>query len=182
MRKELTPHHTVALIVDLQERLMPAMHDGKTCIERSQILLKGLQALEIPLLLTEQYPKGLGATIAEIKSLLPEQYPYFEKTQFSALIPAVQAELEQRRATNVILLGAETHVCMLQSVLDLQMAGFQTYIPFECTASRLQANKDNALIQMRDTGAIVSNVESILFQLLKNAQHPAFKTISQLII
>jgi hypothetical protein len=181
MMSRPTADNTVCLIVDFQERLMPALHDSMACLNSSRIMLQGLSALAVPLLLTEQYPKGLGKTVATIQELLPPDVKTIEKTRFSALIPEVASELEKQRAENIIILGAEAHVCVLQTVLDLQAAGYQTYLPFECTASRAAANKTNALLQMQACGAIVSNVESILFQLLEDAQHPAFKTISKLI-
>ena len=181
MSKYLATHNTVGLIVDFQERLMPVMQQGEACVNHSRILLKGLQALDIKLIVTEQYSKGLGKTISEIQEVLPAEYSLFEKTTFSALTPEVSAELEKNHIDNVIILGAEAHVCMLQSVLDLQKYGFQTYVPFECTTSRLLENKQNALTQMQAAGAIVSNVESLLFQLLKDCQHPAFNIVSNLI-
>ena len=89
--------------------------------------------------------------------------------------------MTQAAVQNIVLIGAETHICMLQTVLDLRLEGFNVYIPFECTTSRSPTNKENGLAQMREARATVSNVESILFQLLGDARHPAFKTVSKLI-
>ena len=175
-----THENTVCIVVDIQERLTPALSDAETMVARSRVLLQGLQALQVPVLVTEQYPKGLGATVAAVKLLLPDA-PVFEKTRFSALVPEVAAMLENHHAENVILVGAEAHVCMLQTALDLRAAGLAVYVPFECTVSRNPANKTNALAQMEAAGVVVSNVESVLFQLLGDAKHPAFKTVSKLI-
>lgn len=172
--------NTACIVVDIQERLNPALHQAEEMVENSRTLLQGLQALDVPIAATEQYPKGLGHTVAAVGGLLGGA-PVFEKTRFSALIPEVQQFLQSRNIENVILIGAEAHVCMLQTVLDLRAAGLGVYVPFECTASRAPANKANALEQMRAAGAVVSNVESVLFQLLGDAKHPAFKTVSKLI-
>lgn len=172
--------NTVCIVIDIQERLTPVLADAETMVERSRILLQGLQAIGIPLLATEQYPKGLGHTIPAIRLLL-DGVPIFEKTLFSAFLPEIKEALKKYHAENVILIGAEAHVCMLQTALDMRSAGLNVYIPFECTTSRAPANKANALKQMQAAGVVVSNVESLLFQLLEDAKHPAFKTVSKLI-
>ena len=180
MNHLLQANNTVCIIIDIQERLTPVLHDAQAFIANSGILLQGLQALEIPLLLTEQYPKGLGSTLAEIKQYLID-IPVIEKTRFSAWVAEVEAFIREKQAQNVILIGAEAHVCMLQTVLDLRANGLAVYIPFECTASRNPLNRDNAFQQMREAGATVSNIESLLFMLLQDAKHPTFKMISKLI-
>ena len=96
-------------------------------------------------------------------------------------MPEIQEILRKNDIKNVILVGAEAHICMLQTALDLKAQGYAVFLPFECTASRTTANHDNGLAQLSRQGITVSNVESILFQLLGDAKHPAFKTISKLI-
>ena len=177
----MKPENTLCIVVDIQERLLPALHDADSMVERSRVVIQGLQALDVPLVATEQYPKGLGKTVPAVQLLLGDGAAGFEKTRFSAVIAEVEAVLNEQKIENVILLGAEAHVCMLQTVLDLRAKGLAVYVPFDCTTSRNPANKDNALQQMRDVGAVVSNSESVLFQLLGDAKHPAFKTVSKLI-
>ncbi|MRN38454.1 isochorismatase [Neisseria sp. N95_16] len=177
----MKPENTLCIVVDIQERLLPALHDAESMVERSRVVIQGLQALDVPLVATEQYPKGLGKTVPAVQLLLGDGAAVFEKTRFSAVIAEVEAVLNEKKIENVILLGAEAHVCMLQTVLDLRAKGLAVYVPFDCTTSRNPANKDNALQQMRDAGAVVSNSESVLFQLLGDAKHPAFKTVSKLI-
>lgn len=176
----MTPENTLCIIVDIQERLLPALHEADKMVERSRVVIQGLQALNVPLVATEQYPKGLGKTAPSVQLLL-NSVSVFEKTRFSALIEDVEAEIAAKKAQNIILIGAEAHVCMLQTVMDLRQKGLNVYVPADCTTSRDPANKDNALQQMRCLGATVTNSESILFQLLADAKHPAFKTISKLI-
>ncbi|MDO5357013.1 MAG: isochorismatase family protein [Conchiformibius sp.] len=177
----LKVEHTAALVIDIQERLLPvlAQHDDfqAACVK----LLNGLQALSVPVLATEQYPKGLGATVPAVRALLDDK-ALWEKTRFSAYIPEVAERLQQLGVKNIVLLGCEAHICMLQTVWDLRQAGFQVYLPQECAASRTEANRLNGLQQAREAGAVVSNVESLLFALMGDAKHPAFKTISKLIV
>ncbi|WP_416189960.1 isochorismatase family protein [Neisseria sp. CCUG17229] len=177
----MKPENTLCIVVDIQERLLPALHNADSMVERSRVVIQGLQALDVPLVATEQYPKGLGKTVPAVQLLFGDGAAVFEKTRFSAVIDEVEAVLNEKKIENVILLGAEAHVCMLQTVLDLRAKGLAVYVPFDCTTSRNPANKDNALQQMRDAGAVVSNSESVLFQLLGDAKHPAFKTVSKLI-
>ncbi len=173
-------NNTLCLIVDIQERLQPVMSDAAAVAKQSAVLIQGLAALGVPLAATEQYPQGLGTTVPEIKALLGGA-PVFEKTRFSAFVPEVETLLQGKNIRNVILAGEETHICMLQTVLDLRQAGYAVYVPYDCTTSRSPANKENGLQQMRGAAAVVSNCESLLFLLLQDAAHPAFKTVSNLI-
>lgn len=177
----MNAEQTLCIVVDIQERLLPALHNADAMVERSRIVIQGLQAIGVPLAVTEQYPKGLGKTTPAVQLLLDDTVPVFEKTRFSAVIDEITALLAQKAVKNVILVGAEAHVCMLQTVQGLRAQGLNVYVPADCTTSRDPANKENALQQMRDLGAVVSNSESVLFQLMADAKHPAFKTVSKLI-
>lgn len=172
---------TVCLTIDIQERLTPVLYKHEDFVSECVRLLQGLQALSIPVLLTEQYPKGLGGTIPAVKTLLADT-PVIEKTRFSAWNTETEQFIRQHQALHVVLMGAETHICMLQTALELRLQGFEVYIPFECTTSRNPLNKENGLRQMCDAGVTVGNTESLLFSLLRDAKHPAFKTISKLIV
>ena len=176
----LRTDNTACLIVDIQERLTPALHEAERFTAACTLLIQGLHALGIPMMATEQYPQGLGTTLPEIKSLLPDT-PFVEKTCFSAVLPETENFIRRHNAQNIVLIGAETHICMLQTALDLRAQGLNVYIPAECAASRNPANKTNGLEQMRAAGVTVGNGESLLFALLRDAKHPAFKTISKLV-
>jgi hydrolase, isochorismatase family len=176
----LRTDNTACLIVDIQERLTPALHEAERFTAACTLLMQGLHALGIPMMATEQYPQGLGATLPEIKSLLPDT-PFVEKTRFSAVLPETEDFIRRHNAQNIVLIGTETHICMLQTALDLRAQGLNVYIPIECAASRNPANKTNGLEQMRAAGVTVGNSESLLFALLRDAKHPAFKTISKLV-
>ena len=176
----LRTDNTACLIVDIQERLTPALHEAERFTAACTLLIQGLHALGIPMMATEQYPQGLGTTLPEIKSLLPDT-PFVEKTRFSAVLPETEDFIRRHNTQNIVLIGAETHICMLQTALDLRAQGLNVYIPAECAASRNPANKTNGLEQMRAAGVTVGNGESLLFALLRDAKHPAFKTISKLV-
>ena len=176
----LRTDNTACLIVDIQERLTPALHEAERFTAACTLLIQGLHALGIPMMATEQYPQGLGTTLPAIKSLLPDT-PFVEKTRFSAVLPETEDFIRRHNAQNIVLIGAETHICMLQTALDLRAQGLNVYIPAECAASRNPANKTNGLEQMRAAGITVGNGESLLFALLRDAKHPAFKTISKLV-
>lgn len=176
----LRTDNTACLIVDIQERLTPALHEAERFTAACTLLIQGLHALGIPMMATEQYPQGLGTTLPEIKSLLPDT-PFVEKTRFSAVLPETEDFIRRYNAQNIVLIGTETHICMLQTALDLRAQGLNVYIPIECAASRNPANKTNGLEQMRAAGVTVGNGESLLFALLRDAKHPAFKTISKLV-
>lgn len=173
--------NTVVLVVDIQERLLPVLHEAAAFTAACRRMIQGAAILQLPLVITEQYPKGLGATVPDI-ALLCKDKPVFSKTRFSAWTEEVQAWFsEQGRAENVIVLGCETHICLLQTVLDMRAAGLNVFVPQECVASRTAANRNNGLQQMREIGAVVSNMESVLFMLLQDAKHERFKEISKLI-
>lgn len=179
----ITPANTALLIVDIQERLLPALHEHQAFLAACRQFITGANLLGVPHIITEQYPKGLGATVPDIALLTPNA-PKFSKTQFSAYTAEVAAALQSRQPEkqNIILIGCETHICVLQTVLDLRQQGYNVFIPQECATSRTAANKANGLQQIQAAGGIVSNIESLLFMLLKDAQHPQFKAISKLIV
>ena len=177
----ITPANTTLLIVDIQERLLPALHEHQAFLAACRQFITGANLLGVPHIITEQYPKGLGATVPDIALLTPDA-PKFSKTQFSAYTAEVTAALQSRQPENIVLIGCETHICMLQTVLDLRQQGYNVFIPQECATSRTAANKANGLQQIQAAGGIVSNIESLLFMLLKDAQHPQFKAISKLIV
>lgn len=177
---KLSTDNTLILVVDIQERLQPVLFDHNNFLSNCIKWLEGSTILNLPIIVTEQYPKGLGKTLPEIQSLIP-QAPFFSKTQFSAWIDEVKQAIDTQYIKNIIVIGCETHICILQTVQDLCQVGLQVWIPQECVASRSLENKNNGLEQMQKMGAIISNIESLLFQLLHDAQHPNFKAISKLI-
>lgn len=173
--------NTVLLVVDMQERLLPVMDNFEEIIRKNEILIKGIKELNIPVMFTEQFPKGLGSTVENIKEALVDANAVgFEKLEFSAF-NSVKDELKRLNKNAIVISGIETHVCVYQTIKELIMEGYEVYIPFDAVSSRDIKNKENALYLVREMGACVTNVETILFDLLKTAEHPSFKAISKLI-
>jgi len=172
---------SVAVIVDVQERLFPHMH-GKEDLEKSIVtLIRGLRVLGVPILVTQQYTKGLGPTITAVQEALG-QYNPIEKLAFSCMDEQVFIDaLEESGRNTVILAGIETHVCMLQTTLDMVQNGYRPVIVEDCVSSRKAGDKNTAVYRMREEGAVITSCESLLFELLRYAGTDTFRAISKLV-
>lgn len=168
------------LVIDIQERLVPAMLDKDKVIRNTNILLQAAKAMDIPVLVTEQYPKGLGSTLEEVNEFLAEA-KVFSKNSFTAYIDEVKSELEKLNRKKIIIIGMETHVCVYQTTRDLLEAGYHVHIAQDGVTSRTKENYLNGLELMKDMGAIINNTETIIFDLLKVSGTPEFKLMSKLI-
>ena len=169
-------------VVDLQEKLVPAMNDPAGLLKRVSVLLGGAAALEIPFVAAQQYPKGLGLVVPEVKELFPEGTSVTDKITFSCFgTPEFREAAEKFDRKQMILLGVETHVCVLQTAFDAMKLGYEVYLVEDCTASRHVSDRAAAIALMRENGVRVVTSEMILFQLMRNSLHPAFKTISKLV-
>jgi nicotinamidase-related amidase len=170
------------ILVDMQARLSTVMEQDamQTTIKNCGILAAAANMLEVPVLISEQYPKGLGNTVPELLALLPNIKPV-EKTTFSCLAePKFSRQLTVDRP-QIILAGMEAHICVLQTSLDLQASGKQVFVAEDAIISRSPANKANALARMREAGCVITNTESVVFEWLGKAEGDAFKAISKLI-
>lgn len=173
--------NTIGLVIDMQERLLPAMEENEMILNNCQILLKGLQALGLPVLVTQQYTKGLGETVEPIRSVINSFQP-IEKKDFSCCDEAEFAkELEKLNAMNIIICGVESHVCVLQTAIDLKEAGLNPIVVMDCISSRSFANVDLAAERFRFEGIMMTSYESILFELTRTSSAPEFKIISNLV-
>lgn len=167
------------VIVDIQERLAPAMGLKDTVISNCQHLIEAARLMQIPILVTEQYPKGLGITLPEIKDSLSAYAPIV-KTAFSCCGESAFIEgLKQTGRKTVLLTGMETHVCVLQTALDLMNHGYAVHLVKDAVCSRTKANWQTGVEFMRDAGAVITCTETVLFQLLKTAGTEEFKAISK---
>lgn len=169
------------IIIDMQTRLLTAMqHDAmQAVIKNCGILAQAAAMLEVPVIVTEQYPKGLGNTVPELLDFLPNIKPV-EKLTFSCMAEPKFSRQLTRDHSQITLAGMEAHICVLQTALDLQNSK-QVFVAEDAIISRNPANKANALARMRDAGCIISNTESIVFEWLGKADGDAFKAISKLI-
>ena len=170
------------LIVDVQTRLIGVMPEGDVaaCLKQSGILAQAAALLAVPIILTEQYPKGLGHTDPALMAQLSGVTPV-EKTAFSCLAEAKVKRQLSRDRSQIVLAGMEAHICILQTALDLMAAGKQVHVAEDAIISRSPNNKANAVARLREAGCIISNTESIVFEWLGRAEGDAFKKISQLI-
>lgn len=169
--------HTAALVVDYQEKLVPVMHEKEQLIRNSEILLKGLNVLNIPMYITQQYTKGLGTSIKEITDAV-EEVAYTDKLSFTAY-DCIKDRITTKKF--VIVCGIEAHICVLQTVIDLKAAGYIPVLVADCVSSRKESDKQVALERARQEGAIVTTYESLLFELLKEAGTETSKKIQKLI-
>ena len=179
----LDPEKTALVIVDLQEAFVPAIHDFETIVARTAIVVRAARLLNLPILLTEQYPQKLGSTVGEIKSLLPPGVVAIDKTSFSCCgADYFVSQLKGLgQVKQILLCGIETHVCMNQTAHDLLAGGYQVHVPLDCTSSRAPQNRQAGLDKMTISGVLPSSSEMALFELMRDARHEQFKAISNLI-
>jgi nicotinamidase-related amidase len=169
-------------VIDIQESFRKAIPDYETIAGRASVAVRGFQLLGLPVLVTEQYPSGLGPTAEEIKLVLPDGFEVYEKTAFSSCGASQFVEkLRELGVEQVAVCGLETHVCVNQTVHDLLSHGFQVHVLGDCVSSRFEYNREIALEKMRRSGAIISSVEMALFELMRDAKHEQFKAIQALI-
>ncbi|MFT7815759.1 isochorismatase domain-containing protein 1 [Arapaima gigas] len=176
----LSPATTVFFCCDMQERFRPAIKYFGDIISVGQRLLQGARILGIPVIVSEQYPKGLGSTVQEMD--LAGAKLVFPKTKFSMVLPEVEAALvEMPGLRSVVLFGVETHVCIQQTALDLIGRGFEVHIVADATSSRSMMDRMFALERLARTGIVITTSESILLQLVSDKDHPKFKEIQNII-
>lgn len=177
----VTADGSIAVIVDVQQRLFPHMHDPETLKANLIKLIKGLQLLSIPTLVTEQYTKGLGPTVDDIRDSFDE-FSTIEKTSFSCCDDqGFLARLGPLDPRFVILAGIEAHVCMLQTSMDLLEAKLVPVVVADCVSSRHAHDTEIALRRMESRGVILTTCESILFELCRYSGTDTFKAISKLV-
>lgn len=181
MRKyTLLREESLLLIIDIQERLVPAMKYGEQVIKNTNVLVSASKEMDIPIVVTEQYPKGLGKTVTEISEGL-DNAQIFEKTLFSACTEEVVECLETQGKKKIIITGMETHVCVFQTVRDLIGLGYEVFVVSDGISSRYKENYRNGLELMKDMGAVITNTETVLFDLMKKSGTDEFKVLSKLI-
>ena len=176
--------NSILVIVDIQPRLTAAM--PAKVLARLQryttLLLKAATTLNIPVYVTEQYPRGLGRLENELEKLLPVDARRYEKTAFSCTgAENFKTDLQASGRNQVLLTGMETHVCILQSAIDLLNLGYQVIVVSEAVCSRHRESYETALQRMRQAGAVVTNSESVVFEWLRDAKDEHFKTLQSLL-
>ena len=178
----LDPAHTALALIDMQEGFRPIISDFAETAAHIALVAHAVQLLNVPVIVTEQYPQGLGHTANEIRAVLPDSVQVIEKTAFSSCgAKSFEAELERRQALHVIICGIEAHICVNQTTHDLLERGYRVHLLTDCITARSLVNKQIALAKMQQSGAIPSSTEMALFELMRDARHEQFKSIQKLI-
>lgn len=178
----LEKSQTALVVVDLQEAFRSPLPDFAEITVLTSIAVRGFSLLEIPVIVTEQYPKGLGRTAEEILLSLPETAAIIEKTSFSSCgADPFREKLQELNAKQILLCGIEAHICVNQTAHDLLSEGYQVHLLQDCISSRTTHDKHTGIEKMRLSGVIPSNVEMALFELMRDSRHEKFKEIQQLI-
>jgi hypothetical protein len=169
------------VVIDVQDRLLVKIPTGAAMVRNAAFVLDAAALLDVPVRATEQYPKGLGPTTAELARRLPGPLP--TKTAFSCCgAGTFLEELEMLRRPNVVLVGMETHVCVAQTALDLLEAGLHVFLPVDALAARGAVDHDTALRRLEQAGAVLTTAEAVAFEWTADASHPKFKAVSALVI
>ena len=177
------PDRLGLVIIDMQDRLAAAMPQDamQKVIRNTSIWIEAAKEFHFPIILTEQYPRGLGATVNEIRTMVDDIQPV-EKMGFSCLRePGFVRALEESKARRLILCGMETHVCVYQTALDLLEGGMDVFLPADAVCSRTKFNWKTGLNMIHNAGGVVGSTEAFLFQLLKEAGTERFKKFSKLL-
>ncbi len=176
---KIKAENALFVMIDVQERFRPAIHDMDTVIRNCDILTRSSELLDIKLMVTEQYPEGLGKTMPEIH--VPESSMRFEKTRFSIFDDAIHRKIFELDPSWIVLFGIESHVCVMQSALDAIRFGMNVMVVADAVSSRSPHSKDVALERLRQNGCQPVTTEMLLFEIMEDAHHPAFRKISRLI-
>lgn len=175
----MLPPETALLVVDVQEKLLPKIDGAAALLRNVAFLIDAANLLEVEVLATEQYPKGLGPTVPELASKLASRP---DKKTFSCCgVPALVEGLKDRGRSRVVLAGIETHVCVLHTALDLLEAGIRVYVPVDAVGSRYAVDREAALRRLERIGAVPTSTETCAFEWLGTADHPRFKEVSTLV-
>lgn len=178
----LNLNNSVILMIDVQERLLNAVYNKEFVEKKVSALVQAAKILGIPLIATEQYPKGLGETVQTVKDLMPDDSHIFEKTSFSALdSEEVFDALKAVDKNEVILFGIETHICVNQTANTLIELGYDVSVVSDASSSRLIDEHEAGLGRIKEHGAHILTTETILFEWLRTSKHPMFKEIQALI-
>ncbi|NDH05456.1 isochorismatase family protein [bacterium] len=170
---------TALLVVDLQEKLLPKIINADDVARNATFIVKAAKTLGVPVLATEQYPKGLGSTVEPLRGLIEKVW---EKQSFSAVREGgVLDFLKSDARIKVVLVGIEAHICVMQTVLDLLNQGFHVFICVDAVSSRYAIDVKIALKRMQQAGAVLVTSETCVYELLETAANPVFKEISAMV-
>ena len=174
-------NEALLLVIDIQEKLLPVISNKEVLVDKNNILISVASKLNIPVVYTEHYAKGIGPTVEKLKQNLNNAVK-FDKVAFSACLENEFLELiSETKRKKIIVTGTEAHVCVFQTIRDLLSNGYHVFVPIDAVGSRDDLIKDNALSLLRDMGAVITNAELIVFDLVKMSGTPEFKEILKLV-
>ncbi len=177
----ITPQDTVLLVIDVQGKLAQIVHESEVVEQNISKLIRAAKVLDVPVLYTEQYPKGLGHTVEPLEKLLAEETPY-EKIAFSCCADeAFMEALRKLKKNEVLVTGMETHVCVYQTANELIEYGYNVHLITDAVSSRTKENRDLGIHCIEKAGALLKSTEMVIFELLRIAKGDAFKAISKII-
>ena len=176
----VTPAHSVLCVIDVQEKIIPTIPTGQHVITECCRLVEAADLFDIPILFTEQYPKGLGQTVEPLSSKIKNQKS-LEKISFSCCGTPTFLDQISSDVETLIVCGIETHICVAQTVLDALQTGFRVYIAVDAVGSYREHDHTVALRRLEGSGAVLTTTEAILFELCGTAENPAFKRMQQLV-
>jgi nicotinamidase-related amidase len=178
----LNPERSLLLVIDIQEKFAPVIPGYELLVARAGLILQACNRLEVPVIVSEQYPKGLGHTVPELRQVLAPDTPVLEKSAFGCGgDPAILGQIFDLGRRQIMVCGIEAHVCVNQTVHQLLAEGYQVHLMRDAVASRNPADAETALAKMTQSGAIPGCVEMALFEMLTTARHPRFKDIQALV-
>lgn len=177
----LKPDKTILVIIDIQSKLWNVMHEKEALLENARKLVKGMQVLGVPIILTEQNPQGLGLTVPELMQTMPQVKP-LSKFSFSCWQEKgfQEAILESGRK-QVLICGIETHICVYQTAMELLSSGYEVHIVADVVSSRAVRNRDTALDRVQGEGARLTVAEMVIYELMQTAKSPHFKEMLKVI-
>lgn len=172
---------TALVVIDLQEAFRSAIPEFPNVASRAAMAVRGFQILNVPVIVTEQYSKGLGRTTEEVLFCLPDDYEPLEKIKFSSCIDPFIEKLGEAGARQIVLCGLETHICVNQTAHELLERGFEVHLLTDAVGSRYAQDRETGLQKMFQSGVVPATVEMSLFELMRDAKHEQFKEIQNLI-
>jgi len=179
----IVPQTSAVFLCDMQEKFRPMISHFDQIVHNSNRVLNAAKIMDMPVLATEQYPKGLGHTVPELELAKFSIKPY-EKTCFTMCVPSLMTELSKQQSVtkSIILCGIETHACIHHTTLDLLEQGFEVHIPVDCASSRTETDRRFALSRLRDVGAFLTTSESVILGFTADSAHPKFKGLQKIVM
>jgi nicotinamidase-related amidase len=179
----LAVERSLLLVIDMQEGYRSNLHEEERTVEAAARLLRAAGALGVPVVVTEQYPKGLGGTRAEVAEAIPADAARFEKTSFSCLgAEGLEDHLHRTGRDTIVVAGIETHVCVSQTVHALLARGYAVQLPRDAVSARFPLEDAAGWAKMTGSGAVPTSVEGVVFEWLGDAKHPEFKAVHKLVV